>query len=59
MCLLSTFSKTSSLKLLGQFKLCPPPKVRVGGHIGLSADPVGIGVRVGVGVTNTCTQDIS
>ena len=36
----------------------PPPKVK-GGHIGFSADPIGIGVRVGVGVTDSCTHNIS
>ena len=30
-----------------------------GGHIGSSADPIDVGVRVGVGVTNSCTNDIS
>ena len=39
-------------------KLCPPTKSE-GGHIGFSADPVGVGVHVGVGVTNSCTHDIS
>ena len=34
----------------------PPPKVR-GGHIGFSADPVGVGV--GVAVANPCTHNIS
>ena len=34
----------------------PPPKVKgEGGHIGFSADPVG----VGVGMTESCIQDIS
>ena len=38
-----------------------PTKTK-GGHIGFSADPVGIGVvgvDVGVGRTNLCTHDIS
>ena len=34
--------------------LCPLTKGE-GGHIGLSVDPVDIGVRVGVGVTSSCT----
>ena len=38
--------------------LCPPTKGE-GGHIGFSADPVGVGVRVGVGVTESCTHVIS
>ena len=60
MCLL--FLRLVSLDLLlftSEFYgyLCPPPptKVRVGGHIGFSVDPVSIGI----GVTNSCTHDIS
>ena len=38
-------------------RLCPPAKV--GGHVGFSADPVGVGDGVGVcvsvGVTDSCT----
>ena len=45
------------LKILA-LKLCPSTKGE-GGHIGFSADPVGVGVRVGVGVTESCTHDIS
>ena len=30
-----------------------------GGHIGFSTDPVGVGVHVGVGVTESCTHGIS
>ena len=64
------------VSLLLNFNYVPPPKVRLGGgggggdilvfgggggHIGFSADPVGVGLRVGlgVGVTNSCTHDIS
>ena len=36
--------------------MTPPPKVR-GGHIGFSADPVGVGFCVGV--TEYCTHDFS
>ena len=40
--------------------LCPPPPTKgKGGQTGFSADPVGVGVRVGVGVTDSCTHDIS
>ena len=39
--------------------LCPPTKSEGGRQIGFSADPVGVGVRVGVGLTNSCTHDIS
>ena len=35
------------------------PHRRGGGHIVFGADPVGIGVSVGVGVTLSCLHDIS
>ena len=40
------------------FFYVPPPKVGEG-HIGFSTDPVGVGVRVGVGMTDSCTHNIS
>ena len=33
--------------------------MRGGGHIGFSTDPIGVGVHVGVGVTESCIHDIS
>ena len=52
------FLNRASIYNLFQPIYVPAPKVR-GGHIGLSADPVGVGARFGVGVTNSCNHDIS
>ena len=51
---------SSSRRLMSCANYVPPPEVR-GGHTGFSADPVGVAVRVGVGVgvTESCTHGIS
>ena len=36
-------------------KFIVSPHIGEGGHTGFSADPVGVCVRVGVGVTESCT----
>ena len=38
--------------------MSPPPE-RGGTHIDFGADPVGVGVSVGVGVTLSCLHDVS
>ena len=41
------------------FLFCYVPHRREGGHIVFGADPVGLGVSVGVSMTLSCLHDIS